>query len=144
MILAIAWMILIFAFSSRTGTESAGDSYQAGLLIGNLVVHNFEEWPKERQIAFAKKIDHPIRKTAHASEYAILGIMLVNAYACLPEKRRYFFAWLTAAIYAGTDEFHQLFVPGRSGQFTDVMIDSSGAFAGVLFMAGVIAFMQKR
>ena len=35
------------------------------------------------------------------------------------------------------DEFHQLFVPGRSGQVSDVILDSAGAAIGVLIMTGI-------
>ena len=45
--------------------------------------------------------------------------------------------WLIAAGYAATDEFHQLFVPGRSGQVSDVILDSAGAAIGVLIMTGI-------
>lgn len=36
------------------------------------------------------------------------------------------------SLYAASDEFHQLFVPGRSGRLTDVLIDSAGLLAGIL------------
>jgi VanZ family protein len=35
-------------------------------------------------------------------------------------------------LYAASDEFHQLFVPGRSGEVKDVLIDSAGAVTGAL------------
>ena len=37
---------------------------------------------------------------------------------------------LVAVAYAVTDEVHQLFVPGRSGRITDVLIDGAGAVVG--------------
>ena len=40
-------------------------------------------------------------------------------------RRRLFAAFAIVFCYACTDEFHQLFVPGRAGRFTDVMIDCS-------------------
>lgn len=47
-------------------------------------------------------------------------------------------AWLIATAYAATDEVHQLFVPGRGGQVTDVLLDSAGALLGVwLYLAWV-------
>ena len=39
---------------------------------------------------------------------------------------------LICMIYASTDEFHQTFVAGRSGAFTDCLIDTSGAIFGVI------------
>lgn len=52
-------------------------------------------------------------------------------------------AWGCATLYAATDEFHQLFVPGRAGLFTDVLIDATGAAIGLL-LAGSIVALAKR
>ena len=52
--------------------------------------------------------------------------------------------WLIAAGYAATDEFHQLFVPGRSGQISDVLLDSAGALAGVWIMTGLEKIRKKK
>ena len=55
-------------------------------------------------------------------------------------------AWGISTAYAATDEFHQIFVPGRAGMLTDVMIDSSGALAGILLaaLAGFIIIGRNR
>ncbi|HJA34824.1 MAG TPA: VanZ family protein [Candidatus Mediterraneibacter merdigallinarum] len=55
-----------------------------------------------------------------------------------------FLPWLTAALYAATDEVHQLFVPGRSGQISDVILDSAGALAGVLVLAAVRKLIKRK
>ena len=41
-------------------------------------------------------------------------------------------AWLLTTFYASTDEVHQMFVAGRAGMVTDVLLDSTGALTGVL------------
>ena len=46
-------------------------------------------------------------------------------------RKEMFLPWFIAALYAASDEIHQLFVPGRSGQLSDVILDSAGALAGV-------------
>ena len=71
------------------------------------------------------------------TEYAILGWL---AFAFLGtfdmrQKVHYIAALGFAFCYASTDEFHQLFIPGRSGQFTDVCIDTAGAAIGLLLLA---------
>ena len=76
----ILWMILIFSFSARPAEVSSEDSRQAGLLIGEIFVPGFEDWTEEEQAAFAEKVDHPVRKTAHAAEYAVLGLLVAGAY----------------------------------------------------------------
>ena len=135
-LLAILWMAAIFFFSSRNADESTAQSNRAGMLAGHLLVRDFDSWTEQEQLDFAKKIDHPVRKTAHASEYALLGMLLFGAMTGT-RKIRMGYAWLAASCYAVTDEFHQLFVPGRSCQFTDVCIDSGGAALGILVAAGI-------
>ena len=71
LILMILWMAGIFVFSSRSGDESAEDSYFVGAMVGDFFVPGFDEWSPEKQQEFAEKIDHPVRKTAHATEYAV-------------------------------------------------------------------------
>ena len=73
-------MAAIFLFSSRTGAESTGDSYFVGNIVGEVFVPGFDNWSPEEQQAFAEKIDHPVRKTAHAMEYAVLGLLTAGAF----------------------------------------------------------------
>ena len=91
-------------------------SYTVGIQIGKIAVADFDAWTTEKQNAFAEKIEYPIRKMAHATEYAILGMLVsgtVYAYGvCGKKVIRY--AWIWATIYAATDELHQLFVPGSA------------------------------
>jgi len=113
---------------------------------------------EERQEEFAKMIDYPVRKAAHAMEYAVLGILCVGSFFVWREetmweadhtvavkisrvytKKTVLIPWFISIFYAMTDEIHQLFVAGRSGKPTDVLIDSVGALFGVsmaLFVAG--------
>ncbi|MFR1872919.1 MAG: VanZ family protein [Coprococcus sp.] len=51
---------------------------------------------------------------------------------------------LSAALYAVTDEIHQLFVPGRSGQITDVILDSCGGLIGAVLSATILYLIRKR
>ena len=100
---------------------------------------------EEDEEAFAEKVDHPVRKTAHATEYAILGLLIAGAYIerGTSIRKGILIPWGAATLYAATDEFHQLFVPGRSGQVSDVMLDSAGVLAGVLVLAAIRAAWRK-
>ena len=46
--------------------------------------------------------------------------------------------------YASTDEIHQMFVPGREGKVFDVMIDSCGAFCGIMVSLITQELIEKR
>lgn len=142
-ILAAVWMVVIFLFSAQPSDESSKESLFVGRMVGQIFVKDFEEWPKEEQEAFAEAINYPVRKTAHATEYAILGILVLMRCRCQDtwsKRRMITTAWGISTAYAATDEFHQIFVPGRAGMVTDVMIDSSGALAGVL-LAALVGFV---
>ena len=81
---------------------------------------------------------HIVRKLAHFCEYLLEGFLLM---LCLRVYTRHFFKHVSWPILGGlltalTDETIQLFVPGRSGQVTDIWIDFSGVMTGLL--AGLI------
>lgn len=137
-ILAVAWMIFIFSMSAQPADESTHMSLRAGRLICSVFVPHYSDMSPARQTDLAKRIDHPVRKSAHATEYAILSILLFLA---IPHDRyhRYLISLILTAAYASSDEIHQLFVPGRAGMVTDVCIDTCGAIAGLL-----ITYMIKR
>ena len=52
-------------------------------------------------------------------------------------------AFFATAVYAATDEIHQLFVAGRAGRFSDVVIDSAGALLGVLVFAFLVRIVKR-
>lgn len=137
---------MIFCFSARNGDESTEDSYAVGMEFGRITHSDFENWSEEEQLAFAAKVDHPIRKLAHATEYAVFAMLLCGVFHDGNRKRRIaaLLAWAAATIYAMTDEFHQLFVPGRSGQIKDVLLDSCGATVGVGVVMLVLVFVYRR
>jgi len=93
----VLWAAVIFAFSSIPSLSS-------GLGTWDLI----------------------LRKIAHLSEYAILGVLLLRAI------QRPTVAILAGALYAVTDEVHQHFVRGRHAAWYDVLIDTVGVTVGVL------------
>jgi VanZ family protein len=66
-----------------------------------------------------------LRKGAHLMEFAILGALLARATGAAA------IAFALGVAYAGTDELHQHFVPGRDGNVLDVGIDAIGVLLGV-------------
>lgn len=123
---SILIMIIIFSFSNQTGTQSSGLSSNIVLLIQNIL-----------HISIPEII---IRKIAHMSEYALLTITLIYGfYHTVKTSQIIPFSLLTCFLYACSDELHQLFIGGRAGQFSDVMIDICGAI-----LACLIYSMLKR
>jgi VanZ family protein len=75
-------------------------------------------------------------KWAHALAYAGLAVVVVRAVAGgLPariDRRAAVIAVAVATAYAATDEFHQMFVSGRSAELYDLYADFGGALAGAI------------
>lgn len=134
----VAWMAVIFAFSAQPDTKSAEVSAGVGYRIAAVWDKVFRLEQSEQELRLlAERIDYPVRKGAHMSEYGILALLFFALIACIRWQAAgsgCLLALFLAFLYACTDEFHQRFVPGRSGSFTDVMIDTSGAAAAMLFV----------
>lgn len=144
LILSLAWMIVIFWYSSRNSELSTEDSQSVALTIGDITINDFDQWTTEAQYEYAASIDHPVRKAAHFSEYMLLGILLFGAWYDSDRKKskNFLVPFIIGSLYAASDELHQLLISGRAGMFSDVLIDSSGVFAGVLLsMLSVILFV---
>lgn len=145
-ILALIWMCIIFAFSAQTkeesGSVSVGLSYRMVNTTGRLLHLNIDE-EKIKEIANA--IDFYVRKGAHMTEYAILAILL---YVWLgrwqvSRTRLTCIAGALTVLYACSDEFHQLFVEGRAGRVSDVLIDSAGAVLGLALFLFIRTYTNK-
>ncbi|MGD1076091.1 MAG: VanZ family protein [Thermodesulfovibrionales bacterium] len=71
-----------------------------------------------------------IRKSAHVTEYFVLGLLLFRAFRSGSTESRSlrwsFFSALVVLLYAASDEFHQSFVPTRTASPIDVGIDTMG------------------
>lgn len=128
----IVWMLLIFWFSHQPAIESSQMS--DGLVI--TFIDTIEKvtgisLPYDQILSL---VVFPIRKLAHFSLYFILGLLwmsLLKEYSLsLIFQMKY--AILFCLIYACSDEFHQLFVYGRSGCIFDVGIDMAGSLASII------------
>ena len=79
-------------------------------------------------------LNKPLRKCMHSFVFFVLVILFINAFYSINiiNYKGYLFSILISFIYACTDEFHQLYVVGRTGQLIDIGIDMIGVLFGVL------------
>ena len=140
--LLILWMILIFCFSNQRADDSSKLSDGVIVKVASIFVKdNLTDNKKDELI---DKYTFIIRKTAHFSVYLILGILSINLLSSFNIKRIIMLSSLFCFIYACTDEFHQLFVPGRTGRLLDIGIDSCGALLGSLILLFFIYRADQR
>lgn len=145
-VLAIVWMCVIFAFSAQTKEESGAvsESFTYHMVSSTRTFFHLD-LSDERVKEIADAIEGLVRKAAHMTEFGILSVLL---YIWMGQwEMRFLRRGVTAAgataVYAATDEIHQLFVAGRSGRFSDVCIDSAGAVAGVLVFALLVKLIKR-
>lgn len=83
---------------------------------------------KSKMQQVINKLNQPLRKVAHASEYFVFTILILMALknSGVKGKKTFIISLSICFIYACTDEYHQTFVNGRTGQFTDSLIDTLG------------------
>lgn len=126
---------VIFSFSAQDGKKSGSVSMEVAKRCVEVVnVVGRKNWTQSSKKAMVQSFEHPVRKIAHFSEYTCMGILVsILLSQWLPAgKKRCFLTILWVFLSASADEFHQLFVPERSGNFVDVLIDTSGGIFGLL------------
>ena len=135
---ALCVMYMIFSFSAQTADESGQLSMLVSekvvLLLGKLTSGNLDT----AQVGvYVDEIHFLVRKMAHFSEYFLLGLTL--SLPLYVYRLRGF--WLVLA--AGLDEYHQMFVAGRSPALRDVAIDTAGSITGI-YMTRIIGFIGRK
>ncbi|MGE5217654.1 MAG: VanZ family protein [Chloroflexota bacterium] len=123
----IIWATVIFLFSS----DLFSDTHTAGV-IAPWLHWTFPAWSAND----IEGVHLLIRKLGHLSEYFIFALLLMRALQLqvktLLDARHLFLAVALSALYASSDELHQVFVPSRTPAIFDVLIDACGALGGAL------------
>lgn len=128
-LLPVGWYAVIFGFSGQTGTVS-------GELSDRLLYRLLEDWSamfrsltEEGRTAVVEFLSYYERKGAHMFLYfVLLGLLLFMLQPWITAApKRAAAAIAVCAVLAALDEFHQTFIPGRSGQPSDVLVDLMGA-----------------
>lgn len=147
LIFIVLWMIIIFWLSSMDSGESNDKSMYAidilineTLKITNKTGITNKHPSEENKKLFIAKINRPMRKLAHASVFFVLAIliMIFLHHYRIKISSSIVITLLISFMYALFDEYHQTFVIGRTGQFTDALIDSLGAILGIILVSIII------
>lgn len=135
---------MIFWFSAQNGAASGQLSGGITEKVVEVVEPDYDSLPEPEQQTLFDAVQFAVRKSAHFSEYALLGFLLRLLCASYALRRGGLVAWLCGTGYAATDELHQWFVAARSAMWQDVCLDSSGVLAGVLFATGILVLFAYR
>lgn len=139
---AAAWYGVIFAFSAQTGDES-------GKLSGAIVDQSISWLGKWGEIFHwnweaVQLLSFLIRKAAHMGVFFILAALVLYGVTRLGRGKTAAWTGLVCAVLAALDEVHQVFVPGRDGKVTDVLIDLGGVACLLLVWQIAAAIARAR
>lgn len=168
--LLFSWMGVIFLFSTQDGMASG--QLSSGFLHRFVLFFLPKTVAADTDLVHA--LEFVVRKGAHMTEYGILAILaLAQLKTYFPWNFRksmkisdnflsgertghrrtllryplfqFLIAIFFVFLYACTDEFHQTFVSGRSGQFRDVLIDTTGGLmGGLVFLLSAYLIRKKK
>ena len=140
--LTLIIMATIFYFSSQTAVESTVVSmgFSERILRALLSITNMTETEIS---AAVKAMDGPVRALAHYSIFASLGTTCYLAVYFTKNMKNVYSVGICTA-YALFDEIHQIFVPGRSFQVSDILTDTAGVITGTLIVIMILAYIKNR
>jgi len=142
--LVALWMGVIFCFSAQEASQSKKVS--SGVIKTVVKAIDFNDSLSDNEVEnVSENLTFIVRKGAHFSAYALLCILislLLKEYG-ICGKINFILSVIICFLYACSDEIHQIFVKGRSGEVRDVLIDTAGTITGYLFLVAVNAIRKK-
>lgn len=147
LIFLLLWMGLIFYLSSQNADDSSSVS---GGLIKSVVKFFFPDISALKLSGIVEDLQFIVRKGAHFTLYWVLGILSFLTFVTyrMHLTLKSGLAFTVGVAYSVSDEYHQTFVSGRSGELRDILIDSLGVLCGItvalLFYLLVRAVKQRK
>ncbi|MBR2605224.1 MAG: VanZ family protein [Clostridia bacterium] len=143
--LVVAWMGVIFWFSAEDANRSSETSGRVIRWLLTRFDSGFSSLSLEEQLLRMEDWTFVVRKLAHFSIFAVLGLLGFAAFSVdLPPRRAFPAVLILGAIRAILDEVHQSFVPGRSCEFRDMCIDFAGVLLGAAFLLLILQFAKHQ
>lgn len=138
-------MTLIFCLSSQNAEISSQTSGSVIESVASVFYPGFADMSADAQNEIISNFQFIVRKTAHFSLYAVLGVLSflsVISYRNLKYRFRLLISAGICLLYAASDEFHQLFIAGRSAEIRDVCIDFCGAALAITALALLARYIK--
>lgn len=147
-LICILWLLVIFLFSAMNANKSSNLTEFALDIVSYFRNKFFFIDELFFKLTQNHSIFYIVRKMAHLFVFCMLEIIsfILLRGLGLSFFKSALYSILIVIGYACTDEFHQLFVSGRSGQLSDVFIDTIGGSIGlsiILFTSAINKIFKK-
>lgn len=142
-LLTLLWLGFIFNNSLQDSEASTNQSQQVQEIVNQVA----------QSVGIEEPVPHSfIRKGAHFTEFAILGLLLcldLVFFGIVRFSYKWYFSSLAlitsvplCAVFATVDELLQNTAAGRAPQVTDVLIDTAGALVSSLLFIGIYLLIR--
>ena len=139
------WCLMIFMFSANSADTSGKQSGRIVGIVIDVFVPDYDSLSEARQEQITDTVTFIVRKSAHFTEYLVLGALVFWClYKTKGKRLRTALAAVLTSLYSVTDELHQLFSDGRSCELRDVLIDTCGGITGALGALLIFVIWEKR
>ena len=127
-------MAAIYYFSSQPSEISGNLSGSLTRNIIRVFIGLFRYEGYEASDRVLSTAEFLVRKGAHFFVFFVLAFCVTNTVRQITNSKKHIFliALCISSFYAITDELHQYFVPGRAAMWQDWLLDTAGAFFGVI------------
>ena len=142
-LLCVIWLGIIFYNGTREGIISQKSSKEVVKVVSQFVNVPLEKI--DRPTVKFNKINYYVRKNAHFFQYLIFSILLCAAVRQfkLYKSSELFLLLFFLLLFPVLDEFIQKYIPGRTSNIFDIMLDFSGGVFGMLIF-NINAKMHKK
>lgn len=149
---SVIWMAVIFIKSAETYQQQSLRPLLTQWLAGSDALSNLPHWEftyDHEVVGWQDPIgllEFVIRKAGHITEYAILALLLSLTLLSKPMKASMALlaSFMISIVYAASDEWHQTFVPQRTGHPIDVAVDAIGVLLAVLAVGLGIRIKRRK
>lgn len=152
LLLIVLWLGFIWHNSAENGTQTVETSDGVTVCVVRLFVSGYDGLGESEKISIIESVAPIVRTFAHAFEFFLLAALSAAFTYTFDMKSKYArqaaIAFSFTVVNAFLDEFHQYFVPGRTADILDVIVDVGGGLVGVgcvvLLVAVIDAVKFKR
>ncbi len=147
LILTVFLMIFIFSMSAQNADVSSQTSGGVIRFTVGLIYPDFSGLNEQAQNNIVSSLQGLVRSAAHFGVFAALcfsSLIFTLTLERIKLLSRYASSVIFSFLYAVSDELHQFFVPGRSFQLVDILVDTLGILLGAAVMYLIMKIIKKR
>lgn len=138
--------VFIFCNSAQNSSDSSSFSQSVTEDIAEIVVSDYKQMTETERSQTVDRLNGIVREAAHMIQFIPLGFslyLLLCTYFSTKKARIILIpvTLISGAVYALSDELHQIAVPGRAFEWFDIGMDTCGVTLGCLCAVALLVLL---